>query len=148
MWQDSALFLHPEIGQSSPFCWAISVLNYTEKREKKENNPLQKIQKKKSSGDGAPKLQISVQRGQNWPWAKKVKKASAGESLTEFLGVQANPPKRVKNEPPGDSVENLPAFRLQRLMFDSLWRVQQDLWTLPQKLSQRLFFDFLVRGKF
>ena len=51
-------FLRPEIGQFSPHFGAISSLNHTNNLEKKEKNPLEKF--KKSSGDGAPKLQISV----------------------------------------------------------------------------------------
>ena len=36
------LFLRPEIGQFSPHFGAISLMNYTENLEKKENNPLEK----------------------------------------------------------------------------------------------------------
>ena len=58
-WEDSTLFLCPEIGQFSPHFGAISLRRHTENLEKKDQNPLEKIQKN-SSGDGAPKLQISV----------------------------------------------------------------------------------------
>ena len=44
-------FLRPDIGAFSPHFGAISLFNSTE-------NPLEQI-KDKSSGDGAPKLQIS-----------------------------------------------------------------------------------------
>ena len=61
--------LRPENGQFSPhLARAMPLLNYTLKHlEKRENNPLE-ITQKKSSGDGAPKLQISVPcRGRTCP---------------------------------------------------------------------------------
>ena len=59
-------FLYSEIGQFSPHFGAISFLNYTVNLENRGENPLEKIQK--SSGDGAPKLQISVPcRGRTCP---------------------------------------------------------------------------------
>ena len=61
-----AFFLQPEIGQFSPRYWAISLPNHTVNLEKREKNPLEEISK--SSGDGAPKLQISVPcRGRTRP---------------------------------------------------------------------------------
>ena len=50
-------FLRPEIGQISPHLGAISLQNYTENLEKEEKS-LEK--KNPLSGEGAPKLQISV----------------------------------------------------------------------------------------
>ena len=61
--------LRPEIGQFSPHFGVISLLNYTENMEKRETYPLESSKfKQKSSGDGAPKLQISVLcRGRTCP---------------------------------------------------------------------------------
>ena len=56
------VFLRPEIGQFSPHFGGISLPSYTEKPGEKGR----KVQK--SSGDGAPKLQISVPcRGRTRP---------------------------------------------------------------------------------
>ena len=52
-------FLCPEIGQLSPHFGVISSVNYAENPEKQEKIHRRKF-KKKSSGDGTPKLQISV----------------------------------------------------------------------------------------
>ena len=60
-------FLLPEIGQFSPHFGAISLLNYTVNLEKRERK-VRWRKFKKSSGDGAPKLQICVPcRGQMRP---------------------------------------------------------------------------------
>ena len=68
-------FLRPEIGQFFPHFGAISLLNYTVNLEKRENNPLENA--KKSSGDGAPKSQISVPcRGWTCPDVSRVPKTS------------------------------------------------------------------------
>ena len=65
--RDLRRFLRPEIGQISRHFGVISLLNYTENMERKETNPLEKIQQNQS-GDGAPKLQISVPcRGRTCP---------------------------------------------------------------------------------
>ena len=59
--------LRPEIGQFSPHFGAISLPNYTENLEKREKSAGEN-NKKKASGDGAPKLQISVPcRGRTRP---------------------------------------------------------------------------------
>ena len=61
-WQDSTLFLRPEFGNFLPFCGDFHT-NYTVKQEKREKIHWRKL--RKSSGDGAPKSQISVPcRGQ------------------------------------------------------------------------------------
>ena len=61
------LFLRPEIGQFSPHFGAISLLNCTQDLEKKEKNPLEKIQKV-HSGETSRKLRISVPcRGRTCP---------------------------------------------------------------------------------
>ena len=58
-------FLWLEIGQFSPHFGAISLLNYTANLEKRGKVHWRKF---KSSGDGAPKLQISVPcRGRTCP---------------------------------------------------------------------------------
>ena len=51
-------FFSPEIGQFSPHFGAFSLLNCTVDLEKREKIHWRKF--KKSSGDSAPKLQISV----------------------------------------------------------------------------------------
>ena len=55
----SCHFLRLDIGQFSPHFGVIFLLSSTVNLEKKEWNSLEKIEKK-SSGDGTPKLQISV----------------------------------------------------------------------------------------
>ena len=62
-----AFLLRPEIGQFSPHLGPISLLNYTVNLKKREKIHWRKL-KKKSSGDGAPKLQIFVPcRGRTRP---------------------------------------------------------------------------------
>ena len=56
-------FLHPEIGRFLHIFGAISLPYYTENLERKDKNPLEK---KKSSGDCAPKLQISRKRAEEY----------------------------------------------------------------------------------
>ena len=60
-WQNSARFSPPKkpAGQFCPHFGAISLLNYTVNLEKREKTSTRE-NSKKSSGDGAPKLQISV----------------------------------------------------------------------------------------
>ena len=68
MWQDSALlFSARESGKISPHFGAISSLNHKVNLEKSEKKSTGE-NSKRSSGDGAPKLQISVPfRGRTRP---------------------------------------------------------------------------------
>ena len=80
-WQDLTRFSPLDFSLLSPDFRGLVLLNYTENLEKK-----QKIQWRASSGDGAPKLQISVPcRGRTCPELLNNAKSCLKKTLRIFL---------------------------------------------------------------
>ena len=108
-------FISDQKSGDSPHFGAEFSLNYTENLEKKEQKPLEKIQRK-SSGDGTPKFQISIPcRGRTHPenmtlrFGTQFPKSHCGIGLLPLVPLNRSVLKR--------SVFNTNATKLQTLAF-------------------------------